>query len=57
MSSTQIVPVVKYFIGDCDENIYEADNPQSFDETNKLLQKLRLESPEVIYTMYAEIDT
>jgi len=56
MSNYQTVPVVEYLISDDDEGITHADNTTSFDETDTLLQKLRLENPDITYTMFAEID-
>ena len=56
MSNYQNVPVVEYLISDDDEGITYADNTTSFDETNTLLQKLRLKNPDITYMMFAEID-
>lgn len=56
MSIYQTVPVIEYLISDDDEGITYADDTTSFDKTDTLLQKLRLENPEITYTMYAEID-
>lgn len=50
------IPVLKYFIGDDDEGIHEADNPQDFDESCALLKRLRDENPETTYTLCAEVD-
>ena len=55
-SNLRTIPVVKYFIGDGSEEPYEADNPQDFDESVALLERLRDENPEVLYTLCAEID-
>ncbi len=52
----QTVPVITYLICDDDEGIIHADNTTSFDETDTLLQKLRLENRDITYTMFAEID-
>lgn len=56
MSRFETVLVERYFIGDDDEGIHEADNPASFDDTDALLEKLRSENPTVNYTMCAAID-
>ena len=50
------IPVVKYFIGDSDEGIHEADSPQDFDGSCALMERLREENPDIIYTLYAEVD-
>ena len=50
------IPVVKYFIGDDDEGLHEADNPQGFEESAALLERLRAENPDVLYTLCAEVD-
>lgn len=56
MSNLRTIPVVKYFIGDDYECIHEADNPQDFDESVALLERLRDESPDVLFTLCAEVD-
>lgn len=55
-SNLRTIPVVKYFIGDREEWLHEADNPQDFDESVALLERLRDENPEVPYTLCAEVD-
>lgn len=55
-SNLRTIPVVKYFIGDDDEGLHEADNPQDFDESVALLERLRDENPDVLYTLCAEVD-
>lgn len=50
------VPVNGFMVCDDDENVHHADNTLSFADTNKLLQKLRTENPDIEYTMFAEID-
>lgn len=56
MSRFETVLVERFFIGDDDEGIHEADNPQSFDDTAALLERLRAENPTVKYAMCAIID-
>ena len=48
--------VKSYLVGDDDENIHVADNPQSFDNTVTLLLKLRAENRDTTFTMFAELD-
>ena len=50
------LPVVKFVICDDDECTYEADNNRDFQESDALLNRLREENPDVLYTLYAEID-
>jgi hypothetical protein len=52
----QTIQVLRYFIGDDDEGIHEADNPQDFDDSCHLLERLRAENPENTYTLCAEVD-
>ena len=52
----QTIQVLRYFIGDDDEGIHEADNPQDFDDSCALLERLRDENPENTYTLCAEVD-
>lgn len=56
MSNYQSIPVIEYMISDTDEGMHHADNRNSFEQTDELLQKLRDDNPDVEYTMFAEID-
>lgn len=56
MSNFHTLPVLAFGISDDDEGHHEADNNRDFDDTVKLLEKLRTENPTVLYIMYAEID-
>lgn len=56
MSKYHSIPVVEYMISDSDEGIHHADNRNSFEQTDELMQKLRADNPDVEYTMFAEID-
>ena len=56
-SNMRTIPVVKYFIGDDDEGmLHEADNPQDFDNSVALLERLRDENPDTLYILCAEVD-
>ena len=50
------LPVKGFIVCDTDENVHEADDTTSFDQADDLLNKLRLENPDSVYSMYAEID-
>ena len=56
MSNFHTLPVISFGVSDDDEDHHQADNNCDFDETVKLLKKLRTENPDVLYMMYAEID-
>ena len=56
MSAWHTIQVVEFCIGDDDEGHHTADNPQSFEDTNALLEELRAKNPTVTYTMFAEVD-
>lgn len=57
MSAVHILEVVSFGISDDDEGHHEADDSLDFIKTLVLLKKLRTENPDVVYAMYAEIDT
>lgn len=50
------LPVVKFIVCDDDEETHEADNNRDFEESAALLNRLREENPDVLYTLYAEVE-
>ena len=50
------LPVVKFIICDDDGKRHEADNNRDFEGTYALLNRLREENQEVLYTIYAVVD-
>jgi hypothetical protein len=56
MSDFHTLLVTDFFIADDDENIYYAENTSSFEDTTKLMDRLREENICKGYTLCAVID-
>lgn len=56
MSRWYTLQVGQFSISDENEGYHQADNPNNFEDTVTLLEKLRAEQPGVSFTIFAEID-